>query len=113
MRIRRYALLALAQHRGVRQAGSRNLRQLGQRKLAWPEPLGCGHGPAEELLPLPSHENINFQFRGEFFNLFNHPQWSDPNVTFSNGCIRQHALHNRHAAGNVAGTADSRIIQLR
>ncbi len=34
--------------------------------------------------PVRNHENVNFQFRGEFFNLFNHPQWADPNVTKTN-----------------------------
>ena len=63
-------------------------------------------GLLKNFAPLPSHENFNFQFRGEFFNLFNHPQLSDPNVTFSNAPL---AAYGRHAA---ATNADSRIIQL-
>jgi len=62
-------------------------------------------GLLKNFVPLRSHDNINFQFRGEFFNIFNHPQLADPNVTFSNaafGTIRA-----------VVGTnADYRIIQL-
>ncbi|MDE3186656.1 MAG: TonB-dependent receptor [Acidobacteriota bacterium] len=62
-------------------------------------------GLLKNFSPVPAHENISFQFRGEFFNLFNHAQLSDPNVTFANaafGGIR-----------NTVGTsADSRIIQL-
>lgn len=71
----------------------------------------------KNFVPIPSHENINFQFRGEFFNIFNHPQFSDPSVSSycapgANcfyGMIRSTV---GTAAGNVAQTADSRIIQL-
>ncbi len=69
-------------------------------------------GLLKTFTPMSSHENINFQFRGEFFNIFNHPQWSDPNVTKSNvafGTIRQTVGTQ---TGNVGTTADSRIIQL-
>jgi hypothetical protein len=62
-------------------------------------------GVLKNFTPLASHENISFQFRGELFNLFNHPQWADPNQTFSNA-----------AFGTIRATygtnADSRIIQL-
>jgi len=69
-------------------------------------------GLLKTFTPISSHENINFQYRGEFFNIFNHPQWSDPNVTKSNvafGTIRQTVGTQ---TGNVGTTADSRIIQL-
>jgi hypothetical protein len=69
-------------------------------------------GLIKNFVPLKSHENVNFQFRGEFFNLFNHPQWSDPNVTYSNANFGTTRTTIGTAAGNVAGTADSRIIQL-
>lgn len=62
-------------------------------------------GLLKTFTPMTSHESVNFQFRAEFFNLFNHPQWADPNTTFSNsafGTIRN----------TVGTTADSRIIQL-
>ena len=58
-------------------------------------------------LPFPSHESINFQFRGEFFNLFNHPQWSDPNVTFANGAFGSTRSTIGTASGNVGTSADS------
>jgi hypothetical protein len=61
-------------------------------------------GLLKTFTPMTSHENINFQFRSEFFNLFNHAQLADPNVTFSNvafGTVR----------GTVGTTADSRILQ--
>ncbi|HEV2486771.1 MAG TPA: carboxypeptidase regulatory-like domain-containing protein [Terracidiphilus sp.] len=62
-------------------------------------------GLLKNFVPVPSHENISFQFRGEFFNLFNHPQWADPNVTFANAAFGS-------TRGTVGTNADSRIIQL-
>lgn len=69
-------------------------------------------GLLKTFTPLRSHDSINFQFRGEFFNLFNHPQWSDPNVTLSNAAFGTTTSTIGTATGNVATTADSRIIQL-
>jgi hypothetical protein len=62
-------------------------------------------GLLKNFVPIPSHENINFQFRGEFFNLFNHPQWADPNVTYSNSAFGT-------TRATVGTNADYRIIQL-
>jgi hypothetical protein len=62
-------------------------------------------GLFKNFVPVPSHENINFQFRGEFFNIFNHPQWADPNVTLSNA-----AFGTTRATLNPSG--DYRIVQL-
>ncbi|HVN93248.1 MAG TPA: TonB-dependent receptor [Terracidiphilus sp.] len=62
-------------------------------------------GVLKNIYPIPSRENLSFQLRGEFFNVFNHPQWADPNVTFNNaafGTIR----------GTIGTNADYRIIQL-
>ena len=62
-------------------------------------------GVLKNIYPIPSHENLSFQLRGEFFNLFNHPQWADPNQTFNNaafGTIR----------ATIGANADYRIIQL-
>jgi hypothetical protein len=69
-------------------------------------------GLIKNFYPLPSHENFNFQFRSEFFNLFNHPQWSDPNVNFSNGAFGSTRSTIGTATGNVGTTADYRVIQL-
>jgi hypothetical protein len=69
-------------------------------------------GVIKNITPIPSHESISFQLRGEFFNLFNHPQWSDPNVTVSNSAFGSIRSTIGTAAGNVATSADSRIIQL-
>ena len=69
-------------------------------------------GLLKNFTPMRSHENVNFQFRAEFFNLFNHPQFSDPNVTVANSAFGTIRNTIGVAAGNVADTADSRIIQL-
>jgi hypothetical protein len=70
-------------------------------------------GLIKNFYPMTSHENFSVQFRGEFFNLFNHPQLADPDANLSHaafGSIRQTV---GTAAGQNLGTAaDSRIIQL-
>jgi hypothetical protein len=35
------------------------------------------------------HENAALQFQAEFFNLFNHPQFSNPNAAFNSGAFGQ------------------------
>jgi hypothetical protein len=62
-------------------------------------------GLLKNFAPIPGHENFNFQFRGEFFNLLNHPQLADPNVTFTNGNFGT-------IRATIGGNADYRIIQL-
>jgi len=74
-------------------------------------------GVMKNFYPVPSHERLSFQFRGEFFNLFNHPQFSDPTVSSycasGANCFYGNIRSTvGTAAGNVALTADSRIIQL-
>jgi len=62
-------------------------------------------GLFKNFMPVSSHENINFQLRGEFFNLFNHPLLADPNLTLTNsafGTVR----------GTVGTSADYRIVQI-
>jgi hypothetical protein len=77
----------------------------GKNTFPGPSNWNVDTGLLKNFNPVPSHENISFQFRGEFFNIFNHPQLADPNTTVSNG-----------AFGSIRGTlgtsADSRIIQL-
>jgi Carboxypeptidase regulatory-like domain/TonB dependent receptor-like, beta-barrel len=62
-------------------------------------------GLLKNFTPVRSHENISFQFRGEFFNLFNHPQLADPNLTFSNGAFGS-------VRATIGTNADYRIVQL-
>ena len=105
MPIQRSALQGLAKHGRVSTADCRKLWQLGQERVECCEPLDVDTGLLKNLAPVPHHENVNFQFRGEFFNLFNHPQWADPNATFANaafGTIR----------ATIGGSADYRIIQV-
>ncbi|HKO10879.1 MAG TPA: hypothetical protein VJV22_02850, partial [Acidobacteriaceae bacterium] len=78
---------------------------VGKNTFRGPTNWDIDTGVFKNFLLVPSHENLSIQLRAEFFNLFNHPQWADPNVTVSNG-----------AFGSIRGTAntsaDSRIIQL-
>ena len=62
-------------------------------------------GVLKNFAPVPNHENFSFQFRGEFFNLFNHPQWADPNVTATNSAFGT-------TRATIGTNADYRIIQL-
>lgn len=62
-------------------------------------------GLFKNFTPIASHENFSFQLRGEFFNLFNHPQLADPNLTFSNGAFGS-------TRATVGTNADYRIVQI-
>jgi hypothetical protein len=70
-----------------------------------PDLIDVDSGLFKNFVPMPSHENVSFQLRGEFFNLFNHAQLADPNLTFSNGAFGG-------IRGTVGGAADYRIVQL-
>ncbi len=70
-------------------------------------------GLIKNFYPVSSHENFSVQFRGDFFNIFNHAQLADPDVTLSDaafGSIRQTV--GTAAGQNLGSAADSRIIQL-
>ncbi len=62
-------------------------------------------GLLKNFSPMPSHENFSFQLRGEFFNLFNHAQFADPNLTFSNGAFGS-------VRGTIGGNSDYRVVQI-
>ena len=83
----------------------------GKGSVRGPTDWDADTGLLKNFTPLTSHENFNFQLRGEFFNVFNHPQWSDPNVTFANGAFGSTRQTIGTQVGNVLTTADYRIIQ--
>ena len=89
-----------------------NYGNVGKGTWRGPDLWNVDTGLIKNFYPFASRESINFQFRAEFFNLFNHPQWSDPNVNFSNGAFASTRSTVGTATGNVGTTADSRIIQL-
>jgi hypothetical protein len=89
-----------------------NYGNVGKGTYRGPNLWDVDTGLIKNFYPMPSRERLSFQFRGEFFNLFNHPQFSDPNTTFANGAFGSIRSTVGTAAGNVALTADSRIIQL-
>ena len=57
-------------------------------------------GVLRNFIPMSSHENIRLQFRGEFFNVFNHTELNDPTVSLGANF------------GGIRAAADPRIIQL-
>ena len=57
-------------------------------------------GLIKNFYPFKS-EDLRFQLRGEFFNVLNHTQFNDPDVTRNDGNF-----------GGIYGAADPRIIQL-
>lgn len=85
---------------------------VGKNTFRGPAHWDIDMGVVKNFYPVRSNENISVQIRGEFFNLLNHPQLSDPEGNFSNanfGSIRSTLGTN---ATTSATTADSRIIQL-
>jgi hypothetical protein len=58
-------------------------------------------GVYKNFRPMPSNESFRIQFRGEFFNLFNHTELHDPSTTVSSSSF-----------GSIRGANDPRIIQL-
>jgi type 1 fimbria pilin len=89
-----------------------NYGNVGKGSYRGPNLWDVDSGLIKSFYPVPSHERLNVQFRAEFFNLFNHPQWSDPNVTVANSAFGTIRSTIGTQTGNVATTADSRIIQL-
>ena len=55
----------------------------------------------KNFFPFRSREDIRFQLRGEFFNIFNHAEFNDPTTSRNSGNF-----------GGIYGAADPRIIQL-
>ncbi len=57
-------------------------------------------------------ERMNLQFRAEFFNIFNHPNFSLPNVTVNSSAFGTIASTVDVANGNPLGDGGPRLIQL-
>jgi hypothetical protein len=49
----------------------------------------------------PLNESTKVEFRAEFYNLLNHPNWSNPNISIGSA-----------AAGTITGAANPRQITL-
>ncbi|HYK62574.1 MAG TPA: carboxypeptidase regulatory-like domain-containing protein [Bryobacteraceae bacterium] len=56
-------------------------------------------------------ERMNLQFRSEFFNIFNHPNFALPNATFNSSGFGTIASTADVAAGNPLGDGGPRLIQ--
>jgi len=54
---------------------------------------------------------MNLQFRSEFFNIFNHPNFALPNATFNSSGFGTIASTADVAAGNPLGDGGPRLIQ--
>jgi hypothetical protein len=74
---------------------------VGKGAFRGPGATGLDTALIKNFYPVPSHENLRFQVRGDFFNLLNHPQFNDPNLNANNGNF-----------GGIYGAGDPRIIQL-
>jgi hypothetical protein len=57
-------------------------------------------------------ERANLQFRAEFFNLFNHPNFAVPNVTINSSAFGAIASTVDVANGNPLGDGGPRLVQL-
>ena len=60
--------------------------------------------------PLTAHENLGVQLRGDFFDLFNHPQFADPTATLSSPNFGQ--IRGTLYGVTFNGSSDYRVIQL-
>jgi hypothetical protein len=74
---------------------------VGKGAFRGPSHTNLDTGLIKNFFPLKAHESIRMQIRGEFFNVLNHAQFNDPDVTRNDGNF-----------GGIYGAADPRIIQL-
>lgn len=74
---------------------------VGKDTFRGPSVWNVDSGLYKNFRPIRSDENLRIQFRGEFFNLFNHTELNDPSSTVSSGSF-----------GSIRGAAEPRIIQL-
>jgi len=74
---------------------------VGKGAFRGPGKFNVDTGLIKNFFPVKTHEEIRAQIRGEFFNVLNHTQFNDPDVTRNDGNF-----------GGIYGAADPRIIQL-
>ena len=74
---------------------------VGKGAFRGPSRANVDTGLIKNFFPIRSHEEIRFQLRGEFFNVFNHAEFNDPTVSRNSGNF-----------GGIYGAGDPRIIQL-
>ncbi len=78
-----------------------NYGNVGKDTFRSPSIWNVDSGFYKNFRPMPSNESFRIQFRGEFFNLFNHTELHDPSTTVSSSSF-----------GGIRGANDPRIIQL-
>lgn len=83
------------------QPSAGNYGDSGKNTFRGPSDWNADSGLYKNFHPMPSDERLYVQFRGEFFNLFNHTELQDPNSTVSSSSF-----------GSIRGANDPRIIQL-
>lgn len=74
---------------------------VGKDTFRGPSTWNVDSGVYKNFHPIPSNETFRVQFRGEFFNLFNHTELHDPSTTLSSSSF-----------ASIRGANDPRIIQL-
>lgn len=77
----------------------------GKNTFRGPSTWNVDSGLYKNFHPLPSNEAFMIQFRGEFFNLFNHTELHDPNNTDTPSVTSG-------GFGSIRAANDPRIIQL-
>lgn len=55
---------------------------IGKGAISGPGSWEWDMGLFKNFYPMSSHENFRIQLRGEFFNIFNHPDFGDPNTSY-------------------------------
>ena len=74
---------------------------VGKGAFRGPSRWNVDMGLLKNFYPFKSREDMRFQLRGEFFNIFNHTELNDPTVSVNSGNF-----------GGIYGAGDPRIIQL-
>jgi hypothetical protein len=73
---------------------------LGRNVLSGPGNFGINAGVFKSF-PIPLREQMRFEFRAEFFNLTNTPNFSNPNTSLSAGANM----------GRITGASGARVVQ--